>query len=924
MNDQSVPALKFEDIVNLKWLGSKRCMPPRGHDKAKIMVVQSHPTKDDFLNGMTLGGASRDEVLKAYKETGIPENAVWHTSFVKYSLGSKSKPSSEQIEECRAIFEEEVRHVKPELIITLGAEAFKAVMKKNIKQSAFLGEIIDCPYNCKILPTYSPYNVFAVDPTLRSEFQEHFEYARDFILNKKKYDSFRYEVVDNVERATELFEYYLQKNEELYCGIDFEWKGQMFRDEVLYSFQICAEKDFCIILDLSKDGKTENIALLKSCEKLLTHERTRLLGWNIKEELKRLELKGIKVPDERVAFDGMMAVAFFDSRWPKGLETGIKRFTNYEPYYVEFNIEKKNKGLADDEMSDMKFVNPDVFYRYAGGDGCAHREACLNMMSKFPENQKKYYYDVYLPLTVYLKEMELVGMPIDVDLMDKLTKQYTEVHDIIQKELLAATKQYNFDTEKYEKLLAEKGEDYVKKHKINDDFNPNYFGDKRKLLFDDMKLKPVYYTYNRKVKPAAWYEKAKPNVQAQCSPSTNGKSLSTMRFQLEEALKADPDNDELKRQYHVVDCCLNLARVGVFANKFFAKKGTEFIDDVSDEDAEDDNPLKSSYWANLCPDNRIHSSFYPCLDNFRASSKPNVQNPASKVLSHIPEIFKKYGKEAPKNIRNIFYSGHPDYVFFEADIQSADVGIAAFISGDTDFIRDIRQGSFHVKKMREYFRNPNLTKEDISLYTAAKAITFNCFYISELVAAAPAIQAQLYAENGIFIELERIEYGLTTWENYKRYFAYREYCKNMAKEHGYIDNPYGMRFKFDKTDNFSVLASWQNQALAFPVASSLACFMWDASINLKKHLTNQKMWMRYAYPLCSVHDANYWLVHKALLKDNYFPEMVKYVFSKETKLPNGYNLGVDCVAASCWKGKDKVFEGETKWNFEKNEWEWKH
>jgi hypothetical protein len=425
-------------------------------------------------------------------------------------------------------------------------------------------------------------------------------------------------------------------------------------------------------------------------------------------------------------------------------------------------------------------------------------------------------------------------------------------------------------------------------------------------------------------------------------PSTNGKSLSTIKFQLEELLEKHKDNPEyagasyenILDVHRAISLLLSVSRVGVFATKFLSKKGV--VSDTEAEIDEDiDEPLKQSYWAAICKDGNIHASFFECLKNFRASSSPNVQNPASKVLAYIPDIFvpgynkltkeeqKKSDHLLPKNIRNIFCAGKPDYYWAELDVAGADLAIMAFLSQDQEFIHDIRAGSFHVTKMREYFNDATLTKADVSKYVISKSITFRVSYTAGLKFAAIPIQADIYAENGLHVGLATLEYALETWTRYKKYMVYRDRCTDEVDNHRRITNARGLRLYYENTDNFGILAGWKNESLAFPVASELAWFMWEASVNLKNILKKDGLWMKYIYPVNTVHDAGYWAVHKDLLAGNYIQEVLKYVFCHQTKLATGDNVGCELAIMDRWKGKEKVFEKETAWNFERGLWEWK-
>jgi uracil-DNA glycosylase family 4 len=919
-----------------------------GNDEAPIMIIASHPRREDLHEGMILATdednvyTSRTEIDAAFEAVGLDlENDCWVTSVVKYGLGSKDKPSADQIEECAAELDEEIAHVKPKLIITLGAEVFKRVMKQNIAQSDYIGEIIDSPYG-KVLANYSPSQVFSVDPKLRPEFIANFELARRFINDELKYTDFEYLVIRDPRENAQLIKQCI-KDEMFSVGYDMEWKGKFMQKETLYSFQYSVTPDQAIVLPLLSDfdKENENTALLNTMKPLLEHPKTDRLGWNIRADDKRLVIRGFKIPDETLGFDGMKAMAFFDSRWGKGLEFGIKKFTNYKPYYNKLNTALRKYKLAKEEMSDVLFEDSETFYEYAAGDAVSHREACINMRNKMkkdlPFYVRKYYFDTYLPLTHYLMDMEVTGIPIDIDCMLKLTEQYGECYGKLEKRLLEMTSEMGFNTTQYEALEATLGADAMKTSGVYKDFNPRSALAKKALFFDKLGLTPAYYVRKGKTKPKAWYDKQKEATKKQYNPSANGKSMASIRFELADKLKDNPDDEELLKKYNLVKTYLDMARVSVFSSKFFSTQGVNLpilkdlkaqpvsaVEGEEEEIAVDDegDTLKSSYWAGLGTDMKIHPDFYECLDNFRSSSRPNVQNPASKVLSHIPTIFNEFGLETPKNIRNIFYSGDKDWHFAEVDVAGADLAIAAFLSQDKAYIKDILNGGFHTTKMREYFKDPNLSKNEASKYVTAKSITFRVAYTAGLLSAALPIQAEIFAESGQLVDIKLIEYALNTWLRYDTYMAYRQNCQDQVEHSNCISNMRGMKYYFEKTENFSIKAGWMNQSLAYPIASELALFMYDVIVSMKKRFVKDKVWMKLIKPINCVHDASQWVVHKDLLKDNYFPEVCKQYFTKEISIATGDNLGIEMYVGDRWKGKEVILAKETKWSFERKCWEW--
>ncbi len=923
-----------------------------GNTEAKIFFVTACPTVEDLKSNCLYSQDSQyaKEIFSMLDRLGKNEDSVWFTSLVKCGTGAK-KPTAEMYAEGLRELKQEIQQYKPKLIVCFGADVFKTIMQKPLKISNFYGVVMDSPVG-KILPTYSPANIYGADPKLRPLFTFHLQTAFSYVDGTYNKKDFKWIVVDDPAQNTQIINHYIE-NKKFNVGYDAEWKGVWKKNEVLYTFQYSCEPDKAVVLDISKDGQTENLALLDTMKPLLEHPECRRMGWNIRADDKRLTERGFKLPEQTLAFDGMKAVAFFDSRLPKGLETGINLFTSYYPYYGDFYLAMKKHGIATENLSEMKFKEPDLFYRYCAGDAVAHYSACMNMISAMNNPKhvspelKKYYYEVYLPLTNYMMDMELTGLPIDVECLDEMTGLYSSCFNLLFNKLKEMVKKYGFDSEQYNVLLElhgkKEGAKIAKEQGITVDFNPNAVAHKKKLFFDAMKLDPPYYVQRTKTRPRDWFNGKPDSVKAKFSPSTNSKAISSLRFELLEQLKKEKSSDvikELEDKTEILTTYLDLARVGVFANKFLSKVGVDAQEDSSEHPEQDseeistpdveevsdldynDTPLKSSYWAALRQGNRIHADFFECLNNYRSSSRVNVQNPASKVLSYIPNIFQKYNLETPRNIRHIFYSGHKDWYFAEVDVAGADLAIAAFLSKDKSYIYDIRKGNFHLTKMREYFQNPELTKEDSSKYVTSKAITFRVAYTSNLQSAALPIQAEIFAESGNHIDINTLLFALNTWKRYDTYMSYREDCMAQVDNLWCIKNARGFKYLYEETEEFGIKAGWYNQSLAFPIASELALFMWDVAVSLKRKFVADNTWMKWIYPCNTVHDAHYWLVHKDMLKDNYFQETCKNIFTKDVKIATGDNLGIEMIISDRWKGENKVFQKETTWDFATSSWVW--
>ena len=157
--------------------------------EADLMIIFSHPTIHDLdAREYCTRGEMATEVLSALSAADIDLSRVYFTAMVKHGIGSKPKPSAEDIEEWSAKLDEEIAGVKPKIIMPMGAEVFKRIMKSNIKMGDYLGELTDTPYG-KVLANYAPGMIVVMDPTKRPAFVGNFKLAKRAIDNELQYDS---------------------------------------------------------------------------------------------------------------------------------------------------------------------------------------------------------------------------------------------------------------------------------------------------------------------------------------------------------------------------------------------------------------------------------------------------------------------------------------------------------------------------------------------------------------------------------------------------------------------------------------------------------------------------------------------------------------------------------------------------------------
>ena len=107
----------------------ERTIPGYGQSSADIMIVGAAVPYYLASEGRPFVGATGDTVCKLLRDFNVDGGRVYLTNIVKCPLprqdATSQDPSRDQIQACAYWLDEEIRLVKPRLVITLGAPALR-------------------------------------------------------------------------------------------------------------------------------------------------------------------------------------------------------------------------------------------------------------------------------------------------------------------------------------------------------------------------------------------------------------------------------------------------------------------------------------------------------------------------------------------------------------------------------------------------------------------------------------------------------------------------------------------------------------------------------------------------------------------------------------------------------------------------------
>ena len=134
-----------------------------GPKRARLMLVGEQPGDQEDLAGKPFIGPAGRLLDRALEEAGIDRDDVYVTNTVKHfkwePRGKRrihKKPNSREIAACRPWLEAELRLVKPNILVCLGATAAQAVFGASFRVTKQRGEVLPSGIAPRVLATVHP------------------------------------------------------------------------------------------------------------------------------------------------------------------------------------------------------------------------------------------------------------------------------------------------------------------------------------------------------------------------------------------------------------------------------------------------------------------------------------------------------------------------------------------------------------------------------------------------------------------------------------------------------------------------------------------------------------------------------------------------------------------------------------------------
>jgi uracil-DNA glycosylase len=167
------------------WRPATQTVFGEGRKSSRLMLVGEQPgDREDRMGKPFVGPASR-ELDRGLEAAGIERADAYVTNVVKHfkfeERGRRrihQTPKRFEIEACRPWLEEELKVVKPEALVLLGATAAKALLGSSFRVTQHRGEVLESDLAPIVAATVHPSSILR-QPDEASRVEEREAFARD-------------------------------------------------------------------------------------------------------------------------------------------------------------------------------------------------------------------------------------------------------------------------------------------------------------------------------------------------------------------------------------------------------------------------------------------------------------------------------------------------------------------------------------------------------------------------------------------------------------------------------------------------------------------------------------------------------------------------------------------------------------------------
>jgi DNA polymerase len=149
-----------------------------GDRDARLMLVGEAPGKNEDLQGEPFVGAAGGLLDELMGSIGIRRDQAYIANVLKCRPPGNRDPRPDEIDSCKGYLREQIRMIRPEVVVTLGNFATKLLVPTEVGITRMRGQVIDWWLDARLIPTFHPAAALRGRPRVREQMQEDFALAK--------------------------------------------------------------------------------------------------------------------------------------------------------------------------------------------------------------------------------------------------------------------------------------------------------------------------------------------------------------------------------------------------------------------------------------------------------------------------------------------------------------------------------------------------------------------------------------------------------------------------------------------------------------------------------------------------------------------------------------------------------------------------
>lgn len=166
------------------WKKRKKPVPGEGDINADVMFIGEAPGYWEDIKGTPFVGSAGEILDEMLSQIGLSRNKVYIANILKCRPPENRDPSASEIEACVPYLDQQIRIIKPKIIVTLGRHSTSYIFSKGRLEVAGITKLHGRKYEVELLgfkilliPMYHPAAVL-YNPKYRSALERDFQLLR--------------------------------------------------------------------------------------------------------------------------------------------------------------------------------------------------------------------------------------------------------------------------------------------------------------------------------------------------------------------------------------------------------------------------------------------------------------------------------------------------------------------------------------------------------------------------------------------------------------------------------------------------------------------------------------------------------------------------------------------------------------------------